>query len=196
MLCAISLFLTRAATSTRRASSRCPTVDKPSRADSLPDRHWHATSREWESAAERNIERFQNQGVRTIKATARSAEFVAWCRRTGRNVDTRALLHFANEAAWRYKRTRIPICADDDALAKCQACKGRVLLAVDPRVCPHSRAKEQSIIIMGAKVNGGSVEMWKGICGAAYMTSGDLADVEVSDLHDLLETYLIAPTGR
>jgi len=59
-----------------------------------------------------------------------------------------------------------------------------------------SRANEQSIILMGAKINGGSVETWKGVCGVAYLTSGDLTDGEVSDLHFLISVYLIGPTGR
>lgn len=67
----------------------------------LPDRKWHATYREWEAAAEQRLEGLRNQGVRAIKAKTRSADFMAWCRRTGRNVDTQALLDFANEAAYR-----------------------------------------------------------------------------------------------
>lgn len=67
----------------------------------LPDRAWHGTFAEWEAAAQQNLERLENQGIRTIKAKARSAEFVAWCRRTGRNVDTQALTAYANEAAIR-----------------------------------------------------------------------------------------------
>lgn len=36
----------------------------------------------------------------------------------------------------RHKRVRILICADDDAFASCTHCKAKVLLAVDPKVCP------------------------------------------------------------
>jgi hypothetical protein len=67
----------------------------------LPDRHWHGTFAEWEAAAQQNFERLQNQGVRAVKAKVRSADFVEWCRRTGSNIDTNALLYFANEAAYR-----------------------------------------------------------------------------------------------
>lgn len=67
----------------------------------LPDRKWHPTFREWEAAAKQNAERLKHQGVRAIKAKARSADFVAWCRDTGRDVNTQALLDFANEAAYR-----------------------------------------------------------------------------------------------
>lgn len=67
----------------------------------LPDRHWHATFGEWEAAAQQNLKRLQNDGVRAIKVKVRSADFVAWCVATGRNVDTNALLAFANEAAYR-----------------------------------------------------------------------------------------------
>lgn len=68
----------------------------------LPDRKWHPTFREWEAAAEQNIERLKHQGTVAFKAKARSADFVAWCRSTGRNVDTQALLAYANEAAYRH----------------------------------------------------------------------------------------------
>lgn len=67
----------------------------------LPDRHWHPTFREWEVAAQQNLERLHHQGVRAVKAKVRSAPFVDWCRRTGRNVDTKALTAFGNEAALR-----------------------------------------------------------------------------------------------
>ena len=67
----------------------------------LPDRHWHATFSEWETAANKQIESFTHKGIWTIKAKARSADFAAWCRSTGRDVNTQALLDFANEAAYR-----------------------------------------------------------------------------------------------
>lgn len=67
----------------------------------LPDRRWHSTFAEWEAAAQENLKRLQDQGRRTIKAKVRSADFVVWCRATGRNVDSHALLAFANEAAYR-----------------------------------------------------------------------------------------------
>lgn len=67
----------------------------------LPDRNWHGSFAEWEAAAEQTFQRIQNQGIRPVKAKVTSGEFVAWCASTGRNVDTQALLHFANEAALR-----------------------------------------------------------------------------------------------
>lgn len=67
----------------------------------LPDREWHRTYGEWKAAAEKSLERFRNQGIRAVKAQVRSAAFVDWCQATGRNVDTQALLAFANEAALR-----------------------------------------------------------------------------------------------
>ena len=67
----------------------------------LPSRAWHATFAEWESAAEKNVERLRNQGVRAVKAKARSVDFMAWRKATGRNVDTKALTDFAAEAAHR-----------------------------------------------------------------------------------------------
>lgn len=68
----------------------------------LPDRRWHATFREWEAAAEQNFKRLQNSGVVAVKAKVRSADFVAWCGQTGRNVDTQALTAFGAEAAYRH----------------------------------------------------------------------------------------------
>ena len=68
----------------------------------LPDRRWHATFAEWEAAAQQNLERLQNQGIRAIKAEVRSADFIAWCRRTGRDVNTEALTAFGAEAAYRH----------------------------------------------------------------------------------------------
>lgn len=67
----------------------------------LPDRHWHPTFKELETAAQQNLERLRNHGIVTVKAKARAAEFVAWCKSTGRNVNTKAPLAFANEAALR-----------------------------------------------------------------------------------------------
>lgn len=67
----------------------------------LPARKWHATFSEWEAAANQNVERLKHQGIRAIKAKARSADFVAWCASTGRNVDTQALTAFAAEVAYR-----------------------------------------------------------------------------------------------
>ncbi|MGN6729101.1 MAG: hypothetical protein ACTHJG_04625 [Rhodanobacteraceae bacterium] len=67
----------------------------------LPDRQWHRTFAEWEAAAEQTFKRIQNQGIRPVKAQVVSSQFVAWCRDTGRNIDTQALIAFANEAAFR-----------------------------------------------------------------------------------------------
>lgn len=67
----------------------------------LPDRRWHRTFAEWEAAAEQGIKRAQDQGILAIKAKVRSTDFVAWCRSTGRNVDTQALTTWAAEAARR-----------------------------------------------------------------------------------------------
>lgn len=38
---------------------------------------------------------------------------------------------------WRYKRVRVVVCADDDALGKCSECGGRVVRALDPVNCQH-----------------------------------------------------------
>lgn len=68
----------------------------------LPARSWHPTFGEWEAAAQQTFERLQHQGIRPIKAKVRSADFVEWCRRTGRDVDTQALVAYGNEAAARH----------------------------------------------------------------------------------------------
>lgn len=67
----------------------------------LPDRQWHATFDEWERAALQTFERVKGQGITPVKAQVRSEDFVAWCRATGRRVDTKALLDFGNETAAR-----------------------------------------------------------------------------------------------
>lgn len=67
----------------------------------LPDRSWHRTYREWEAAAEQNLQRPRNEGFRAVKAQVRSSEFIAWCAATGRNVDTEALTAWAAEVARR-----------------------------------------------------------------------------------------------
>ena len=67
----------------------------------LPDRQWHSTFSEWEAAANQTFQRIKNQGIRPVKAKVISSEFVNWCNSTGRNIDTQALIAFANEAAYR-----------------------------------------------------------------------------------------------
>jgi hypothetical protein len=48
---------------------------------------------------------------------------------------------------------------------------------------------------MAVNVNGADF-FWKGRCAVAYATDGTLSGTEVADLHTLLDTYLITPTGR
>lgn len=67
----------------------------------LPDRAWHPSFREWEAAAQQTLQHLEHQGIRAVKAHVQSAAFVAWCQRTGRNVDTHALTAFANDIALR-----------------------------------------------------------------------------------------------
>ena len=67
----------------------------------LPDRQWHRTYSEWEAAANQTFQRIQNQGIRPVKAKVISSDFINWCNSTGRNIDTNALIAFANEAAYR-----------------------------------------------------------------------------------------------
>jgi predicted aconitase len=70
----------------------------------LPDRQWHATYALWLAAAQKTEERIQQSGIVTVKAHVRSDTFVAWCRSTGRDVNTKALVAFGNEAALRVYR--------------------------------------------------------------------------------------------
>ncbi|KQQ81336.1 hypothetical protein ASF73_20625 [Xanthomonas sp. Leaf131] len=67
----------------------------------LPDRDWHDSYADWKADAEQSVQRLNDKGIRTIKAELRSADFAAWCRSTGRKVDTKALLAFGNDAAQR-----------------------------------------------------------------------------------------------
>ena len=53
---------------------------------------------------------------------------------------------------------------------------------------------DRNIYLMGR--NYSSPTYWKGRCAVAYLTDGTLTDAEVSDLHSLLQNYLITPTGR
>lgn len=68
----------------------------------LPDRAWHPTFAQWETAAEQNLKSARDRGIVAIKAKVRSAEFVAWCQQTGRDIDTKALTAFGAEAALRH----------------------------------------------------------------------------------------------
>lgn len=68
----------------------------------LPDRSWHATFGEWEKAAEQKLQQLRAQGIVAIKAKVNSNDFVAWCIATGRNIDSDALVAWANEAAARH----------------------------------------------------------------------------------------------
>ncbi|MDI9239881.1 hypothetical protein QLQ15_13295 [Lysobacter sp. LF1] len=66
----------------------------------LPDRYWHATFAEWEVAAVKTVKQFENQGLRVVKVSTTSAEFLAWCFASGRAIDTQSLIAFATEAAF------------------------------------------------------------------------------------------------
>lgn len=55
-------------------------------------------------------------------------------------------------------------------------------------------SSDQTIWI--GKANDGVARYWQGRCACAYLTDGTLTTAEVSDLHSLLQTYLITPTGR
>lgn len=70
----------------------------------LPGRSWHPSYALWLQAAQQNFERLEASGVITVKAHVRSDDFVAWCNATGRDIDTKALTAWGNEAAIRAHR--------------------------------------------------------------------------------------------
>jgi hypothetical protein len=53
-----------------------------------------------------------------------------------------------------------------------------------------------TIYVMGSHESLGAFASWKGRGACAYMTDGSLTDSEVLDFHNLLNAYLITPTGR
>jgi hypothetical protein len=57
-----------------------------------------------------------------------------------------------------------------------------------------SAAADRTIYVMG--VNTSPLTYWKGRSGCAYMTSGNLTAAEITDLHALINDFLIIPTGR
>lgn len=67
----------------------------------LPDRAWHPTYAQWLAAAQRTEQSLRQRNIVTVKAHVRAAEFIAWCRASGVDVNTQALTAFANEAAMR-----------------------------------------------------------------------------------------------
>lgn len=91
----------------------------------------------------------------------------------------------------RYRRTRILVCADDDSLQKCRACKERVNLAEHPDTCPHCgqphQAKNAGVMSATAaalEVAGGWVKpVFTDQCGrvAKFMERG----TRLSDFNDL-----------
>lgn len=65
---------------------------------------------------------------------------------------------------------------------------------------PASGATSEPLYVMGVNYEnslaGGGFVAWKGRCAVAYMTDGTLTDTEIANLHTLLDTYLVTPTGR
>lgn len=58
-----------------------------------------------------------------------------------------------------------------------------------------SDSAERNMALMGNNI-GGVPNQYAGRCAAIYMTDGTLSPTEIADLHTLLDTYLITPTGR
>jgi hypothetical protein len=60
-----------------------------------------------------------------------------------------------------------------------------------------SGGADTNICVMGSlAASGSTLYAWKGRCAVAYLTDGSLSDAEAADMHALLNTYLITPTGR
>lgn len=59
----------------------------------------------------------------------------------------------------------------------------------------NNGASSSTLRVMGDTLSGG-VRSWAGTLGIAYWTNGALTDSEVSDLNDLIEDYLITPSGK
>lgn len=70
-----------------------------------------------------------------------------------------------------------------------------VSLATNTASDATSGANERNLLVVGAD-EGGAIAPWPGRCAVAYMTDGTLTPTEITDLHTLLDTFLITPTGR
>lgn len=68
--------------------------------------------------------------------------------------------------------------------------------ASSPNTTSDSTAGSSDLTIWILAVDRGTPAYHAGRCAVAYMTDGTLADADVADLHSLLNTYLIGPTGR
>lgn len=67
----------------------------------LPDRSWHPTFHAWLEVAEKSHQHLTTCGFRAVKVPVRSDTFAGWCRATGRDINTDALLAYSNEYALR-----------------------------------------------------------------------------------------------
>lgn len=57
-----------------------------------------------------------------------------------------------------------------------------------------SGASDRNIFWMGC--NESPITYWKGNCAVSYLTNGSMTSDEILAFHNLLNTYLIGPTGR
>lgn len=67
----------------------------------VPDLVWHITYYQWEASANRFMDQVQRMGVCAFKAHVKSDTFVEWCRSSGREVNSRALVDYAGDFARR-----------------------------------------------------------------------------------------------
>jgi len=65
----------------------------------VPDRHWHDTFGDWLKAAQQTKENIRASGKIPLEVEIRSAPFLAWCRETGRNVESRRVVEYATHLA-------------------------------------------------------------------------------------------------
>lgn len=59
---------------------------------------------------------------------------------------------------------------------------------------PSGMSDRNMLILAGDEA--GSINYWSGRCALAYMTDGSLSIAETADLHSILASYLMIPTGK
>jgi len=67
----------------------------------VPDRPWHPTFALWLKAAEQTSESIRASGKVPLQVQVRAAPFLAWCRDSGRNIESKRVLEYAMHLAIR-----------------------------------------------------------------------------------------------
>lgn len=68
--------------------------------------------------------------------------------------------------------------------------------ATSTSVTSTAGSTDNTIILSGCNTGVSGIAPWPGRCAVTYMTDGTLTAGEIAAFHTLLQTYLIAPTGR